>query len=140
MGYPEKEQISKDLMALPDHQDKFKYLIKKGKNQPELNQEFKIEKFRIQGCMSKLWLHPQFKEGKIYFSSDSDAAIPKGIAAILTEIYSGLTPDEALEFDSSFLKEVGVAQHLSMNRSNGLVKLYEQIRLYALAFKSLNRG
>lgn len=139
MALAEKEKILKELMALKDHNDKFKYLIQKGKSQSPLAEEYKIETFRIEGCLSKLWLHPTFKEGKIYLSSDSDTAIPKGIAAILTEIYSGTTPDEALAIDPVFLKEAGVEQHLSMNRSNGLAKLCNQIRMYALAFKQMEK-
>ena len=139
MAIIEKEKILKDLLELPDHNDKFKYLIQKGKSQPLLAEEFKTETYRIEGCLSKLWLHPSFKDGKIYFNSDSDAAIPKGIAAILTEIYSGTTPDEALAIDPIFLKEAGVEQHLSMNRSNGLSKLCNQIKLYALAYKQIEK-
>lgn len=139
MALAEKEKILKELLALKDYNDKFKYLIQKGKLQADLPEEFKTETFRIEGCISKLWLHPTFKEGKIYLSSDSDAAIPKGIAAILTEIYSGTTPAEALAIDPVFLREAGVEQHLSMNRSNGLSKLCNQIKMYALAYQQLEK-
>lgn len=140
MALAEKEKILAELLALEDYNDKFKYLIQKGKSQPPLAEEYKTETFRIEGCISKLWLHPTFKDGKIYLESDSDAAIPKGIAAILIEIYSGSTPDEALAIDPVFLREAGVEQHLSMNRSNGLSKLCNQIRLYAMAYKQIQKA
>ena len=139
MALIEKEKILQELLALKDYNDKFKYLIQKGKNQPPLDEKFKTETYRIEGCLSKLWLHPTFRNGKIYFASDSDAAIPKGIAALLTEIYSGNSPEEALAIDPSFLKEAGVEQHLSMNRSNGLSMLCNQIKMYAMAYNQLEK-
>lgn len=137
MAKAEKDIILKELFSIEDYNEKFKYIIQKGKAQLPLSEEFKVDTYQIEGCLSKLWLHPTFKEGKIYLNSDSDAAIPKGIAAILTEIYSGSTPDEALAIDPIFLKEAGVDQHLSMNRRNGLSKLCNQIRMYALVFKQM---
>ena len=108
MAKEEKDKILKELFAIDDYNEKFKYLIQKGKAQLPLAEEFKIDTYRIEGCLSQLWLHPTFKDGKIYLKSDSDAAIPKGIAAILTEIFSGTTPDEALSIDPAFLKEDGI--------------------------------
>jgi len=132
-----KQKIIDELSALEEQDQKFKYLIQKGRSLPEMSETKKSEDFQVKGCMSQLWLHPSFTNGRVYFEVDSDAAIPKGIAAILVEVYGGCTPDEIIALDPAFLRDVGVEQHLSLNRRNGLTSLTKQIKLYAVAFKSL---
>jgi len=125
------------LSRIGDQNEKFRYLVDLGRKAPPYPEEFRNETFIVKGCISQLWLHPNFNDGMVYFDIDSDAAIPKGIAAILAKVYSGCSPDEILSHDPSFLTEVGIEQHLSMNRRNGLSNLIKQIKLYAMAFKSL---
>lgn len=132
-----KERVLAELMAITDQQDKFRYLIEKGQMATALSAEQRQDKYLIKGCLSQLWLVPGYRDGLIHFLVDSDAAIPKGIAAVLAEIFSGLTPDEVLATDANFLREAGIEQHLSMNRRNGLANLGQQIRLYATAFKMM---
>ena len=137
MATIEKEQILKELLEIKDLRERFAYLIQKGKSHAEFSDDEKIEKNIIKGCNSQLWLIPELVEGKVNFRVDSDAAIPKGIAAVLAEAYSGLTPQEILVTEPDFLKEAGIEQHLSMNRRNGLSNICKQIKLYAMAFQAL---
>ena len=139
MAFAERDQILTDLKAISDVKERFSYLIKKGKEFGDLPEEKKTEDFRIKGCNSQLWLVPEFKDGKIFFEVDSDAAIPKGIAAVLVAAYNGLTPKEALELDPSFLAEGGIEQHLSMNRRSGLSNICKQIKYYAMAFLAMSQ-
>jgi cysteine desulfuration protein SufE len=87
-----------------------------------------------------VWLYPEFKDGKVFFHGDSDAVLVKGIVALLVSVYSNATPDEILGTKPDFLKEVGITEHLSMNRSNGLASMMKQMQMYALVFKSMNKG
>ena len=139
MTYQAKDEILADLEALFDQDEKFAYLIRKGRETAPLADELHTEKYLVKGCMSQLWLVPELKEGRVFFQIDSDAAIPKGIAAILAEVYSGLTPSEVLALPADFLKNAGVEEHLSMNRRNGLANLTRQIQMYALAYKALGQ-
>ncbi len=139
MALEDKNKLVKDLNAIGDQDEKFRYIIQYGKSLPVYPDEFRNEDFLIKGCVSQLWLHPEFKNDKLYFMVDSDATIPKGIAAILASVFSGLTPDEVIAFDTSFLSDVGVEQHLSMNRRNGLASLHKQIKMYGIAFKAMQK-
>lgn len=136
-------EAQKDILAtftaLEDQDDRFRELINMGREAPEYPDAFRKEDFIIKGCISQLWLHPRFDNGVVHFDFDSDAAIPKGIAAILLKVVGGCTPAEILSFDPSFLQEVGIEQHLSMNRRNGLSNLIKQIKLYAMAFQAMAR-
>jgi cysteine desulfuration protein SufE len=138
MSLENKEKILQELTAISDVRERFAYLIQTGKDAGELPEEDKVEKFRITGCNSMLWLVPEFKDGNIFFRIDSDAAIPKGIAAILAIAYSGMSPREVLALEPTFLKDAGIEQHLSMNRRNGLANICKQIKLYAMAFSVMN--
>lgn len=137
MALEDKDKIIADLKAIGDQDEKFRFIIKRGKELPAYPEEFRSDDFLVKGCVSQLWLHPELREGRVYFQVDSDATIPKGIAAILADVYSGLTPDEVVGLDPSFLSEVGVEQHLSMNRRNGLASLTKQIKMYGVAFKAM---
>jgi cysteine desulfuration protein SufE len=117
-------------------EDRYKELIKVGRSLPVMDDQFKEEKFRIKGCQSQVWLYPEFKDGKVYFQADSDAMLVKGIIGILINVYNEATPDEILQNKPDFLKEVGISEHLSMNRTNGLASMVKQIQLYAMAFKA----
>ena len=137
MSLKHQEAIINVLGKITDQNEKFRYLVDLGRKVAPYPDEFRNEDFLIKGCLSQLWLHPNFEDGLLQFDVDSDAAIPKGIAAILAKVYNGCTPHEILEHDPKFLTEVGIEQHLSMNRRNGLSNLIKQIKLYAMAYKAI---
>ena len=120
-----------ELMPFEDHFERFAYVIDRAKGHPPLEDEYKIDTFLIEGCLSQLWIFPEFKEEKCYFHTDSDAAITKGTAALLCELYSGETPEDVLSMEPGFLADVGITQHLSPNRRNGLTNVRKKIKAYA---------
>ena len=117
-------------------EDRYKYIIERGKELPELAEEHKIEQNIVKGCQSLVWLQADLVEGKVVFLADSDAAIVKGIIGLLLEIYSGLAPQEILDCSPDWLEKIELRQHLSMSRANGLGSMIKQISLYALAFQT----
>lgn len=131
-----KDEIVKKLKRLADRpDDKYRLLIELGKKLPAMDSTRKIESFLVPGCISKVWLFPyQDKEGRIFFEADSDAQIPKGMVALLLQIYNGNHAVDILNLDTSFLDELGLKQQLSYNRRNSLVSFVKQIRAYAAAF------
>jgi cysteine desulfuration protein SufE len=131
------EQIIAKFKEMDSWEDRYKSIIQDGKKMEPLAREFQVDKYKINGCQSQVWLVPNLSEGKVYFKADSDAFLVKGIINLLVSVYSGLNPDEILTTDAGFLKEIGITEHLSMNRSNGLASMVKQIKMYAVAFKSL---
>lgn len=120
-------------------EDKYREMIAQGKRLPVLAEEFKVDSYKINGCQSQVWLYPSFNEGKLYFNADSDSLLVKGIIALLVEVYSGFSPEEILSYRGDFLKNIGITQHLSLNRSNGLTSMLKQIELYAQAFLRIQK-
>jgi cysteine desulfuration protein SufE len=136
MTIQEKQQsIIEEFSMFDDWMDKYSYLIELGKELPAIDEKYKDPQHLISGCQSRVWLHAELKDGKIYFSADSDAVITKGIVSLLIKAFSGHTPDEILNAGTGFLEEIGLKEHLSPTRSNGLVSMIKQIQLYARAFK-----
>lgn len=132
MTIQEKQQaLIEDLSLFPDHHELLSYIIEKSKKATGLDKKYQTEEFRINGCQSNLWIVPEFKAGKCYFSTDSDAVITKSIAGILTEFYSGHTPEEIISCEPDFLAEVGITQHLTPNRRNGLSNVWARIKGFA---------
>jgi len=119
-----------------DWMDKYNYLIELGKSLPLIDDKYKVESNLIEGCQSRVWLHAEFDGHLIHFTADSDAVITKGIANLLIRTYSEHTPQEILDSSTEFLNEIGLTQHLSPTRSNGLLSMIKQIKMYALAFKT----
>ena len=111
-----------------------------GKSIPLIDQKYKISNNLISGCQSKVWLRAEYKEGKIIFTADSDAVITKGIANLLIRVLSNHTPDEIIGADLEFIDVIGLNEHLSPTRSNGLISMIKQMKLYALAFKTKMEG
>jgi cysteine desulfuration protein SufE len=107
-----------------------------GKDMPLIDSKYKIKDNLITGCQSNVWLHPEFKNGKVYFYADSDAVITKGIINMLIRALSDATPDEIINADLGFIDEIGLSEHLSPTRSNGLVSMIKQMKLYAMVFKT----
>ncbi|MBA2405336.1 MAG: SufE family protein [Bdellovibrionales bacterium] len=130
-------QIKNRFLQHHDWEDRYKELIVLGKHLPAYPEEKREDKYKVKGCQSQVWLYPEFKEGRVYFHGDSDAILVKGIVGILTTVYSDATPDEILSTKPEFLAEVGITEHLSMNRSNGLAAMMKQIQMYAVVFKSM---
>jgi len=132
-------QIKQRLGQYSDWEDRYKELIHLGKSLQNYPEDKRDEKYKVKGCQSQVWLYPELKDGRVYFFGDSDAVLVKGIVGLLLSVYSDATPDEILSTKPEFLKEVGITEHLSMNRSNGLAAMMKQIQMYALVFKSLNQ-
>ncbi len=134
----EKEQkIISDFEMFDDWMDKYNYIIELGKSIPPIKEEYKTEKYLIKGCQARVWLHADYQDGKVIYTADSDALITKGIAALLIEVLSGQPPKEIVDAGLSFIDEIGLKEHLSQTRSNGLVNMIKQMKLYALAFQKM---
>jgi len=131
-----QEQVVSEFSLFDDWMDKYNYLIEMGRTIPVIDENYKTDQYVITGCQSKVWLHAETRDGKIFFSADSDAIITKGIVNLLIRVLSGHTPDEILNADMDFIEKIGLREHLSPTRSNGLTSMVKQMKLYALAFKT----
>lgn len=127
------QEIVEMLSFIEDKDERLQFIIDKGKHAPGLDETFKTETFFVEGCASSLWLVPECRNGRVYFKADADAVITKGIAALLSEVYSGGTPQEVLALDPEFLAKAGITQHLTPNRRNGLTQLCARIMAFARA-------
>ncbi len=131
-----QDQIIGEFSIFTDWMEKYEYLIDMGRTLPPFDIAHKVPDFLIEGCQSKVWLYPSFSNGIITFTADSDALITMGIVALLVRVFSGRTPDEIISADIYIIDRIGLTQNLSPTRSNGLLSMMKQMRLYALAFKS----
>ncbi|RLA63642.1 MAG: SufE family protein [Epsilonproteobacteria bacterium] len=130
------DTLVNEFKEIDSWEDKYKHIIQKGKALDNLGDSYKEDKFLVKGCQSKVWFHAEMKDGVVYFQGDSDAAIVRGVVALLLYVYSGSSPDEILATRPTFLEDIGLREHLSMSRSNGLSAMLKQISLYAIAFKT----
>ena len=131
-----QDEIIEEFSGFDDWMDKYQMLIDLGNEQEPLDEKYKTESNLIDGCQSRVWLQADYADGKIHFSAESDALIVKGIVALLIRVLSDHTPQEILDADLYFIEEIGLKEHLSPTRSNGLVAMVKQIRMYALAFST----
>ena len=131
-----EQSLIEEFEMFDDWMDKYNYIIELGKELPLIEEQYKTPDFLIEGCQSQVWLHPEYKEGRIYFTADSDAIITKGIVNLLVKVFSGRTPQEILDDDLSYLDAIGLKEHLSPTRSNGLASTIKQLKMYAVAFKA----
>jgi cysteine desulfuration protein SufE len=131
-----QEQIIEEFAQFGDWMERYEYLIEMGRELPPFDETHRRPDFLIEGCQSKVWLYPSFNDGVITFEADSDALITRGIVALLVRVFSGRTPDEILGTDLWFIDRIGLKENLSPTRSNGLLAMIKQMRLYALAYKS----
>lgn len=131
-----QDEIIDEFSGFDDWLDRYQLLIDLGSDQEPLPEEYKNDSNLIEGCQSRVWLQADFVDGNILFRAESDALIVKGIVSLLIKVYSGHTPDEILEAEPYFVEAIGLKEHLSPTRSNGLVAMIRQMKLYALAFKS----
>lgn len=135
-----QNEIIDEFSIFEDWMDKYAYLIDLGNELTELNENERTDQNLIDGCQSKVWFSADNKDGKIVFTADSDAIITKGIASLLIRVLSGHTADEILNAELFFVDKIGLNQHLSPTRSNGLMAMIKQLKLYAMAYKSLNKS
>jgi cysteine desulfuration protein SufE len=126
-----KDKLVEELTLFPDPQERLAYIMEKARSMPALPDEFRQDAFLIEGCQSQLWLVPKFEDGRCFFATDSDAVITKGVAGLLTNLYTEAEPGEILENEPDFLAEVGITQHLTPNRRNGLSNVWKRIRSFA---------
>lgn len=131
-----QDQVIEEFSDFDDWMDKYQLLIDLGNEQAPIDEKYKTEQNLIEGCQSRVWLQADMIDGKIVFQAESDALITKGIIALLINVLSGHTPDEILNADLYFVEKIGLKEHLSPTRSNGLLSMIKQIRMYALAFKA----
>ena len=135
-----QEEIITEFNDFDDWLDRYQLLIDLGSEQEPLPAEYKTDNNLIEGCQSRVWLQADFVDGKVFFRAESDALIVKGIVSLLIKVYSGRTPDEILDNEPYFVEAIGLKEHLSPTRSNGLLAMIKQMRLYALAFKAKNNA
>ncbi|MBX7095381.1 MAG: SufE family protein [Flavobacteriales bacterium] len=128
-----EKEIVEEFSMFDDWDSKYEYIIDLGKELPLIDPAFKNDDYRIKGCQSQVWLHAEIKDGKLFFTADSDAIITKGIIALLVRVFNEEAPDEIVNTDLQFINEIGLNQHLSPTRSNGLLSMIRQMKLYALA-------
>ena len=133
-----QDEIIEEFSAFDDWMDKYALLIEMGNELTPLEDQYKTENNLIEGCQSRVWLHAELKDEKIYFMGESDAVIVKGIISLLIKTLSGQTPNDILKADLYFIDTIGLKEHLSPTRSNGLLAMIKQMRLYALAFQTKN--
>ncbi len=129
-----QDSIVEEFSMFDDWMDRYAMLIEMGKDCPMIDAQYRNDNYLINGCQSRVWLHAKLEDGKVYFSADSDAVITKGIINLLIKVLSGQTPKDIIEADMSFLDEIGLKEHLSPTRSNGLLSMVKQMMLYAEVF------
>lgn len=133
-----QDEIIEEFSIFEDWMDKYAYLIELGNSLEPLNEKYKVESNLIEGCQSRVWLQADYEDGIITFKAESDAVIVKGIIALLIRVLTNHTPDEIINADLYFINKIGLNDHLSPTRSNGLVSMVKQMRFYAMAFKAKN--
>jgi cysteine desulfuration protein SufE len=131
-----QEEIIEEFAFFDDWTQRYEHMIALGKSLPLIDEANKKDEYLIKGCQSKVWVFPEFKDGKVVFTADSDAIITKGIVALLLRVFSNQTPEDILKADTTFIDEIGLKEHLSPTRANGLVSMIKQLKMYALAYQS----
>jgi cysteine desulfuration protein SufE len=132
-----QDKLIEEFEFLTDWVDKYEYIIQEAKELPAIDSKYKQDKYLIRGCQAKVWLYPELRDGKIYFTADSDAIISKGLVSLIVRVLSGFSPEEIRHANLYFIDRIGLKEHLSPTRSNGLLAMVKQIKLYAIAFDSL---
>lgn len=133
-----QDELIEEFEFLTDWVDKYEHIITSAKELPLIGEEYKQDKYLIKGCQSKVWLYPEMKkDGKIYFTADSDAIISKGLVNLIVQVLSGYSPSQIMDADLYFIDRIGLKEHLSPTRSNGLLSMLKQIKMYAFAYNSL---
>ena len=131
-----QKEIVQEFSMFDDWMQRYEYMIELGKSLPMIDSQYKNEDYIIKGCQSKVWVHADLEDNKLFFTADSDAIITKGIIAILIRVFSNQHPDAILEANTDFIDKIGLKEHLSPTRANGLVSMIKQLKMYAIAFKT----
>ena len=131
-----QDELIDEFSMFDDWMERYEYMIELGKSLPLIDTRYKTDENIIKGCQSKVWLHSEFKNDKVIFSADTDAIITKGIVAILVRVFSNQSPQEILSANTDFIDTIGLKEHLSPTRANGLVSMIKQIKIYALAYQT----
>ena len=131
-----EQALIEEFELFDDWMDKYNYIIELGKELPMIDEQYKTPEFLLEGCQSQVWVHADYRDGKVFFTADSDAIITKGIVNLLIRVLSERTPQEIIDNDLHYLDAIGLKEHLSPTRSNGLASMIKQIKLYAVAFKA----
>ena len=131
-----QDEVVDEFSAYDDSMEKYELLIELGHYLSPLDEQFKVESNLIEGCQSRVWLHAEYRDGKVLYQAESDAVIVKGIVSLLIKVLSGHTPREILDTHLYFIEQIGLTEHLSPTRSNGLLAMVKQMRLYAMVFKA----
>ncbi|NQX76401.1 SufE family protein [Gilvibacter sp.] len=131
-----QEEIIDEFAFFEDWMQRYEHMIALGKSLPLIDPQYKTDEFIIKGCQSKVWLHAELQDGQVMLTADSDAIITKGIVALLIRVFSGQSPEAIVNADLAFVDEIGLKEHLSPTRANGLVSMIKQIKLYAVAYQS----
>jgi cysteine desulfuration protein SufE len=131
-----QEEIIDEFAMFDDWMQRYEYMIELGKSLPLIDEQYKTDDNLIKGCQSKVWVHAELKDNKIVFTADSDAIITKGIVAILIRVFSNQYPKDIIEANTDFIDDIGLKEHLSPTRANGLVSMIKQIKMYAIAYQT----
>jgi len=131
-----QEEIVSEFGMFDDWMQRYEYMIDLGKDLPLIDAQYKTDKNIIKGCQSKVWVHAELKKDKLEFTADSDAIITKGIIAILIRAFSGQHPKDIIDADTNFIDQIGLKEHLSATRANGLVSMIKQLKMYAIAYQT----
>jgi cysteine desulfuration protein SufE len=131
-----QDQIIEDFELFDDWMQKYEYIIQLGKELPLIDEQFKTDDNLIRGCQSRVWLHADYKDGRLFFTGDSDALITKGLVSMVVQVLSGHTPREIADAEIYFIDAIGLRSHLSPTRSNGLLSMLKQMKMYAIAYLS----
>ncbi|MDE5858470.1 MAG: SufE family protein [Muribaculaceae bacterium] len=131
-----ENEIIEEFSDIDDWMDRYAMIIDMGNSLPPIDEKYRTPEHLIEGCQSRVWVNAELEDGKVVYTADSDAVIVKGIISMLIKVLSNHTPDEILNADLSFIDKIGLAEHLSPTRSNGLLAMLKQMRLYALAYKT----
>ncbi len=130
-----QDELIEDFAFFTDWMEKYEYIIQLGKEVPLIDEQYKTDEYMIKGCQSKVWLFPEIKDGKVYFTADSDAIITKGLVSLMVKVLSGHSAKEIVDADLYFVDKIGLKEHLSPTRANGLLSMIKQMKLYALALQ-----
>ncbi|MDT7832540.1 SufE family protein [Flavobacteriaceae bacterium S356] len=128
-----QEEIVDEFLMFDDWMERYEYIIELGKSLPLIHEQYKLDENLIKGCQSKVWLHSEIENDKLIFTADSDAILTKGIVALLLRVYSDQSPKDIVAANNDFIDRIGLQEHLSPTRANGLVSMLKQIKLYAIA-------
>ncbi len=134
----QQDAIIEEFGFFPDWTEKYEHIIQMGKDLPLIDARYKVDENLIRGCQSRVWLHADYTDGKVYFTADSDALITKGLVSMMVRVLSGQAPEDIANARIYFIDEIGLKNHLSLTRSNGLLSMLKQMKMYGVAFQAGN--